>query len=298
MSLNSRRAFTLVELLVVIGIIAVLIGLILPAVQKVRSAAARVVCLNNMKQIGLAAQHYHGVKKSFPPGLRYQAGADPNYLMSWLASILPYIEQDNLYLATLDAYRKSPDPFKDPPHVGLATVVADFGCPADYRSGRADIAARSQYTVAFTWYLGVIGKDLYTQDGVLYRDSRIRIADITDGASNTLFAGERPPSWDNQYGWWYAGVGQKLTGSGDMVLGVEEPNILTVTVGSCAPGTYKFGPGDIGNQCDMFHFWSMHPGGANFLFADGSVHFLSYSAAPILPALASRAGGEPTPIWD
>ncbi len=144
--------------------------------------------------------------------------------------------------------------------------------------------------------LGVSGKDYSTLDGLLFRDSRIRLTDIKDGASNTLMVGERPPSADFQFGWWYAGAGQKFTGSADMILGVEEQNILTVTAGSCPPGTYKFAPGSFNNQCDMFHFWSPHSGGAHFLMADGSVHFLSYSAAPILPALASRAGGEPTGV--
>src|SRR5206468_12835727 len=119
-----------------------------------------------------------------------------------------------------------------------------------------------------------------------FRDSAIRSADISDGASNTLLAGERPPSTDFQYGWWYAGLGQRLTGSADMLLGVEEPNLLTVTKGSCPPGTYRFGPGRFTNQCDMFHFWSPHSGGANFLFADGSAHFLTYKATPLLPAPA------------
>ncbi|HMF16230.1 MAG TPA: H-X9-DG-CTERM domain-containing protein [Gemmataceae bacterium] len=82
-----------------------------------------------------------------------------------------------------------------------------------------------------------------------------------------------------------------------MILGVQEHNIMPITAGPCPPGTYTFEPGSISNQCDMFHFWSLHPGGASFLFADGSVHFLSYSVAPILPALASRAGGETASSW-
>ena len=88
------------------------------------------------------------------------------------------------------------------------------------------------------------------------------------------------------------GIGQDFTGSGDVILGVEEINLLPVTPGSCGPGVYRFGSGQIQNQCDMFHFWSLHPGGANFLYADGSVHFVNYGVAAILPALASRAAGE------
>jgi prepilin-type processing-associated H-X9-DG protein len=168
----------------------------------------------------------------------------------------------------------------------------------DGRTVRAQMAPKDQFPVAFTCYLGVEGKDVYSQDGVFFKDSNIRMADISDGTSQTLLAGERPPSADFQYGWWYAGIGQKFTDSADMILGVEEQNIMPVTAGSCPPGTYAFEPGTIGNQCDMFHFWSLHSGGAHFLFADGSVHFLTYSVAPLLPALASRAGGESVSSWE
>src|SRR5262249_19229050 len=128
-------------------------------------------------------------------------------------------------------------------------------------------------------------------------DSKVRSGEITDGLSNTLMASERPPSTDLRYGYWYAGAGQGVSGSGDMLLGVAEINVLRRGNSSTCPrGPYAFSPGDLRNQCDMFHFWSLHSGGAHFLFADGSVKFLSYSAAPILPALASRAGGETVDI--
>ena len=104
--------------------------------------------------------------------------------------------------------------------------------------------------------------------------------------------GERPPSADGVLGWWYAGVGQARDGSADIVLGVQERNVGSLAPG-CRVGPYDFGPGQTTNQCDAFHFWSLHlGGGANFLFADGSVHFLSYSARRIMVALATRAGGE------
>ncbi len=283
-----RRAVTLIELLVVIGIIALLIALLLPAVQKVRAAATRTQCCNNLKQIGLAVHQYHDQKSRLPAGV----SSGPYRLSSWLTHLLPYVEQQGVWTATLAAYRQSSSPFNNPPHVGLITVIPTYICPAVPGVDVPQLDRYNNLTVAHTCYLGVSGKDLTTRDGVFFRDSRVRFADITDGTSSTLLAGERPPSTDRRWGYWYAGAGQRFTGSCDMLMGVYEQNVQPVTAGSCAPGAYPFGPGSFNNQCDAFHFWSLHSGGAHFLFADGSVHFLSYTAAPILPALASRAGGE------
>jgi prepilin-type N-terminal cleavage/methylation domain-containing protein len=227
---HPRYAFTLLELLVVLAIIAVLMGLILPAVQRVRDAAARVSCANNLHQLGLAAHQYHDTMGSLPPGMRSPAVRNQPYpFASWLTMLLPYVEQGNLWNATVTAYRQSRSPFKNPPHVGLATVVPTFACPADPRSRQVQFAPRDKFYVALTSYLGVEGRDLYSCDGVLFRDSAIRFADITDGSSNTLLAGERPASADLQFGWWYAGAGQRFSGSAEMVLGVREPNLMPVT---------------------------------------------------------------------
>jgi prepilin-type N-terminal cleavage/methylation domain-containing protein/prepilin-type processing-associated H-X9-DG protein len=294
-SSDRGRAFTLLELLVVLAILAVLMGLLLPAVQKARDAAARIKCANNLHQIGLAAQQYHDTMGSLPPGMSTQFRYR---FASWMTMLLPYIEQGNLWTATVAAYQQSRSPFKNPPHIGLATVLSIYACPADPRTSSVQFAPRDKFNVALTSYLGVEGLNLNSCDGLLFKDSAIRFAEITDGLSNTLLVGERPASTDLQYGWWYAGVGQQFSGSAEMVLGVREPNLLLVTKGSCPPGNYWFTSGSLSNQCDMFHFWSPHIGGAYFLFADGSAHFLSYSANSILPALASRAGGEAASVPD
>jgi prepilin-type processing-associated H-X9-DG protein len=152
------------------------------------------------------------------------------------------------------------------------------------------------YRIALSSYLGVEGANFIRLDGVLYVDSRVRFADVTDGLSQTAAVGERPPGHDMWHGWWYAGVGQNGTGSVDAVLGVREWNISVDT--QCPLGPYQFKDGRIDDRCAVFHFWSPHPGGANFLFADGSVRFLSYSADAVLPALASRAGGESVAVPD
>src|SRR5579883_279955 len=287
-----RPSFTLIELLVVVALMSVLMGLLLSAVQQTRAAAARVKCQNNLKQIGLAFYMYHDTQGSLPPGHRSLTATQPMPWSGWTLSLLPNLEQAALFANAQAAYRQNRNPFLNPPHTGLATVVPVYVCPSDARAASAQQARVSGILAAFTDYLGVSGKNYATKDGVLFEDSQVRFADIIDGLSNTLMAGERPASTDFQYGWWYAGIGQRFTGSADMILGVQEVNLLPVVPGSCGPGAYSYGPGRISNQCDVFHFWSLHPGGANFLFVDGSVHFLPYPAATIMPALASRAGGE------
>ncbi len=290
---RSRSAFTLIELLVVIAIIAVLVGLLLSAVQNVRAAAARVKCQNNVKQLALALHQYHDAHHQLPPGHRSLFNRDLMPFSGWTLSVLPYVEQQALHEQARQAYRANPLPFANPPHTGLSTVVGVFVCPSDGRAATPQVSQRTHNTVAFTCYLGVSGKDYKSKDGVLHQDSRLNLLSVTDGTSNTLMLGERPPSADFQFGWWYAGVGQRLTGSAEMILGVREANLQPVVSGSaCGPGNYPFVPGRFDDPCGLFHFWSPHPGGANFALADGSVRFLSYSANDVLPTLASRAGGE------
>jgi prepilin-type N-terminal cleavage/methylation domain-containing protein len=284
-----RVGFTLLELLVTLGIIALLMALFLPAVQKVRAAADRMACMNQMRQLGLALHLYHRDYERFPSGLTTRHEAHVG--MTWLVRLLPYLEHGAEWTLAEQAYQIERDGHVNPPHSGFATVVRVFRCPADERLGSP------QYThhglrPAFTSYLGVLGRDFLRKDGVLFENSRIRITDIRDGSSNTVLVGERPPSADFWYGWWYTGSGRNGTGACDMVMGVNEVNINLSYADGCPPGPEHFRPGQIDNPHDLLHYWSLHPHGGGFAFGDGAVRFLTYDAQRVLTALATRSGGE------
>jgi prepilin-type processing-associated H-X9-DG protein/prepilin-type N-terminal cleavage/methylation domain-containing protein len=293
---SRSTAFTLIELLLVIAIVGVLLGLTAAAVQRVRVTASRARCQNQLRQIGLSLHNYHDTQGALPPGVSYLDNTDPFPFMSWLTRLLPYLEEQARWTEARQAFAQDRNFLDDPPHALLSSPLTHFACPADGRAGAA-MQLPSGRTVAFTSYLGMEGRNQFSQDGVLFLDSKVRLVDIRDGTSVTLMVGERPPSANGKLGWWYAGWGQGQDGSGDMVLGVREKNIGVAAPG-CPAGPYHFVAGRFNNQCDAFHFWSPHPGGANFAFADGSVHFLSYSADSILPALATRAGGEVVSLPD
>src|SRR5437899_1038230 len=171
-SISSCPGFTLVELLVVLAIIGVLTALVVPAVQKVRAAAARAECANNLKQIGLASHQYHDTYRALPPGMRYQNSKDPMRMSSWLTQILPFVEQQQLWTLTLAAYKQTTNPLLNPPHTPMASIVPTYICPGDPRVFSIQFAPKDKIYVAFTSYLGVSGKDYTTNDGVLFRDSR------------------------------------------------------------------------------------------------------------------------------
>jgi prepilin-type N-terminal cleavage/methylation domain-containing protein/prepilin-type processing-associated H-X9-DG protein len=357
---KTRPAFSLIELLVVIAIIGTLIALLLPAVQRVREAANRVKCVNHLKQMGIALHHYHDSQLSFPPAMDVTQEKDdqghyvqtdghntpghPLFFWSWMARVLPYLEQDNLYRQAEDWTKQYPgtynkqcwrpfggywhSPFDPPENPALGTLVEVFTCPADPRTLGPiyiDSGYGSPFKIALTEYLGVSGTNQYAHDGIFFPVAQnnpaqgvygptyppVRFADISDGTSNTLMVGERPTSADLAYGWWFAGAGQgDRDGSTDIILGSNEYNIEVCPGphpprigtweergGPPPPGTetayFKPGKPNHTDICDMLHYWSLHTGGSNFLFGDGSVHFLRYEAAPILPHLATRAGGEP-----
>lgn len=278
-------------MIVVIGILGVLFALILPAVQKARAAASRIGCANNLRQIGLAIHNYHGVFEALPPGMSLKQFKSPYPGLAWGAYLLPFLDNEALWRETENAFKRDRLFWDNPPHLGLATVLRIYACPADGRVFSTQVT-KDGFEVALSSYLGVEGTSVRKRDGVLFMDSRVRLTDIADGTTNTLMVGERPPSPDFQYGWWYAGAGQGATGSLDVVLGVREVNLYQGPNAICDPGPYHFVQGSLKNPCDVYHFWSFHSGGGNFLLADGSVHFLTYAADSVLPALGTRSGGE------
>jgi prepilin-type N-terminal cleavage/methylation domain-containing protein/prepilin-type processing-associated H-X9-DG protein len=295
-----RRGFTLLELLVVIGIIGLLMGLLLAAVQKVRAAAARSQCQNNLRQIGIAFHNAAGSSGQLPPGHRPHPPPEPYPDTGWPLALLPYIEQDAVYQQAMRSFGVTRNWEQTAAHPGFSTVIPVYGCPSDDRTSAPQVTLKHHFQAALLSYLGVSGTASAAADGVLYLGSKTRLADITDGTSQTLLAGERPPSPDMEFSWWYAGVGQDGTGSVEHVLGVRERNVsfFPEHVLYCPPGPYHFTDGRRDGVCDVFHFWSFHPGGVHFAFADGSVRFLRYDIDPLLPALATRAGGESVALND
>lgn len=187
---QNRKGLTLLELTVVLAILGILSALLLVAVQRARSASERMACANNLRQLGIALHGYHTIFRFFPPGTNhpdvpglYGPDNDPFPLLNWQARLLPFLEQDPLWTLTERAYQLDRHNLEDPPHVGSTTYLSIFLCPSDTRRIPAP-----------TSYIGVEGIDHFRNDGVLYLDSRISMAAVTDGSSYTLVVGERPPS--------------------------------------------------------------------------------------------------------
>lgn len=291
-----RGGFTLIELLVVIAIIAVLIALLVPAVQKVRASAARLQCQNNMKQIGLALHGYHDNYKKLPT---FQGGGANPATGSWMVKILPFVEQTALY----NQFNLTIDILSSPNLALIQQNLPLYTCPSDpgatTPANRADRAggialALTSYAANVgdhrngscqgcygpfpdgNWYDYGNGSTNATQTrGVMTRQGySSRFAEVTDGLSNTIFVGEVVPSWCLWQDW----------GFQNFATTAYPVNWMNTTY-STAPN-----PGDATNT---IVFRSRHTGGANFIFGDGSVHFISegidYTS---YRALASRAGGD------
>jgi prepilin-type N-terminal cleavage/methylation domain-containing protein/prepilin-type processing-associated H-X9-DG protein len=331
--LRLTSGFTLVELLVVIAIIAILIGLLLPAVQKVREAAARMKCSNQLKQLGLACHAYHDVNDGFPRG---NIGSWGNDHGSWMFVTLPYMEQNNLYQQVVAVQGPGGIPYSSPnwdmqyavtagvlpkklPYARCPSDGYDFDNPryANYlgSSGpQCNQGACSPLVDPFEVNCnGIVGtgnpnKPVYTNPGyepsIWYGDTsdagqcrglfcrgtgsiggpRIRIADITDGTSNTILLGETLVEqcefqrFGNSWGW----AGYNSVNQGETIQPINwpiDPKSATGSwTGDCSSSCQGVNPANcIWNWSVTWGFKSNHPQGANFCFADGSVHFLSQS---------------------
>ena len=284
----TRRALTLVELLVVLGTVMILAAMILPAVQSARSAARRMSCVNKMRQLLIAGVNHEAAFSHLPSGT---AVADINKpYHSWLVDLLPYLELSAVSTEIANSYQTSKDPFNPTIHPYFSRSFAHFACSEDSRSGESQFVPRYDFSVGLTSYLGCNGRSANSKDGLLFADSSIRLRDITDGLSTTILFGERPPSFKFDYGWWYAGVGN---GSGELDHHVGSMSLDTSRFGRCFDLPYLFRTGNVTDECAASHFWSLHPGdGANFAFMDGSIRFFSYSSASVIVDLSTRAGGE------
>jgi prepilin-type N-terminal cleavage/methylation domain-containing protein/prepilin-type processing-associated H-X9-DG protein len=293
-----RSGFTLIELLVVIAILAVLIGLLLPAVQKVREAASRIRCANNLKQLGLALHNFENARGHFPPGAQrtpVEHGVFP--------FLLPYLEQP----ALANQYRWDV-PFNDPANQPTAVahlrvlqcpsaepdrLVTEVEFPLTWSGGRKSACAdyngiRWMDVGLATPPLNLIdnlGTDQRAYEGVLTRDLMPRLADIPDGSSNTIVLAEaagRPKLWQ---------MGRLVPGTPTAGAHWPGPGLLQGR-GWAPDRADHLGPCAI-NCTNQGEVYSFHPGGANVLMADGSAHFLKAAIdIRVFARLVTRAGGE------
>lgn len=289
---NLRNGFTILELLVVIAICSILLGLSVSAIQKVRSTSAKLECTNNLRQIGLAIHSYYNVHNHLPSGHRSFSLTESIPYSGWTLSILPEIGEDNLYKTSLSAYQKDRIPFIVPPHTPLSTPIKQFSCPSDSRTNQKQWCKAEGLEIALTSYLGVSGISGSDNSGVFFPNSAVSFSEINDGLSNTIFIGERPPSQDLRFGWWYAGSGFNFKGLGDLHLGSELILSDQYYKSDCVVYDRYLKPNSFSNPCSVFGFWSLHSNGSNFLFGDSSVRFIDTSNQNLLNSLATKNGGE------
>jgi len=308
-SLGRRAAFTLIELLVVIAIIAILIGLLLPAVQKVREAAARLKCQNNMKQLGLALHGYHDSNLSFPPGQPngfYTASGWPNGGRDqdrgcWVFFVLPHLEQQPLY-DLANAYLSQAAPAGYTLNQAWSPIVIPtLQCPADGQAPKVSALNQGSHT-SLVLCLGnnyaTPSGDLrgLTLNGLFYGKSRVRIESISDGTSNTLASSELLNNQDTSTTHDIRGRIWNSVHAGTEFSTLYPPNssVGDNPMGYCVPlanGKAPCAAGSIPNAYTLAR--SNHSGGVNAGMADGSVRFVSNSITPATwSAMGTRDFGE------
>lgn len=299
---TPNKGFTLVELLVVIAIIGILIALLLPAVQAAREAARRSQCTNNLKQIGLAMHNYHDTHKKFPYGY-IESPTTLHKRTCWFQEVWPYVEQSPLY----DMYMVDTNQWvmDVDPDVRDAQIAA-FQCPSDGEQpakggsgGNRSGGDGFQGSYVVCTGDGIMYYGTGDLRGIFYRRSQTNFAAIVDGTSNTLLASESIVRGANNTGGW-GGAGGYWGGAPHGGYGfttLEPPNSpLPDRVYSCKSTTWPQAPCTSTSSTDDHRNFarSYHPGGCNFVLADGSVRFISETInLTTYHGLGTRREGEP-----
>jgi prepilin-type N-terminal cleavage/methylation domain-containing protein/prepilin-type processing-associated H-X9-DG protein len=324
-TLHSRPAFTLIELLVVIAIIAILIGLLVPAVQKVRESANRMSCTNNLKQVGMGLHGYHDANGVIPANIR--PAVNSTVRVRWATYILPYIEQDALW----KRYNLTVN-WSDPLNLPVTgTRVKTYECPSSpggqKQDGAPDTTPPWSNIVANTDYAGIYGvhpnlgagagglnlvdaASVGITKGAISKTTGLRFADFTDGTSNTLFVTEsagRPDIYRNGKLAVAGSASARVNGGG----WCRPASEIAFLLGTDATGTTKGGVSFInvtngidyiaeGGPASAFYgtdgtsqIYSFHSGGVNATLVDGSVRFISAATnIRTFARLVTRDGGE------